>query len=162
LTYSYPRSPLVADAVIRLGQYFYRTKKYDVAGRIFSNFHDHNKEHQLAPKVLFLSGQSYMKSAEERKIENEGKSDATCKKWLMEAVRKFSKIVDSYDDKDLRSETMWWLSDCYIKVQDMKNAYVTLKRLTWDYPESKWAKFARGRLAQHAADFEKIEQDDVR
>jgi outer membrane protein assembly factor BamD (BamD/ComL family) len=27
-------------------------------------------------------------------------------------------------------------------------AYRMFKRLTWDYPESKWAKIARGRLTE--------------
>jgi outer membrane protein assembly factor BamD (BamD/ComL family) len=28
------------------------------------------------------------------------------------------------------------------------NAYRIFKRLTWDYPSSKWAKYARGRLTE--------------
>jgi outer membrane protein assembly factor BamD (BamD/ComL family) len=32
----------------------------------------------------------------------------------------------------------------------MKNAYRAFKKLTWDYPEGKWAKFARGRLTEEA------------
>ena len=30
LTYSYPRSPLVSDAIIRLAQHFYKTKEFEV------------------------------------------------------------------------------------------------------------------------------------
>ena len=42
------------------------------------------------------------------------------------------------------------MADCYFKANDRKNAYRTFKRLTWDYPDSDWAKYARGRLAEDA------------
>ena len=32
----------------------------------------------------------------------------------------------------------------------LEDAYRVFKKLTWDYPESKWAKFARGRLTEEA------------
>jgi hypothetical protein len=35
-----------------------------------------------------------------------------------------------------------------MKKQDYENAYRMLKRLTWDYPETTWAKYARGRLSE--------------
>ncbi len=160
LTYSYPSSPLVSDAVIRLGQYFYRTKKYDVAGRIFANFQARNPEHQLAAKSLFLAGQSYLKGAEERKQEQAGRYDAKANEWLNEAILRFDKLIGAYDDKDLRPEAMYWLADSYMKVKDMKKAYQSLKKLTWDYPESKWAKFARGQLVQNARAFEVFEKEE--
>lgn len=160
LTYSYPSSPLVSDAVIRLGQYFYRTKKYDVAGRIFGNFQARNPEHQLAAKSLFLAGQSYLKGAEERKQELGGRYDGKSTEWLNEAIGRFDKLIGAYDDKDLRPEAMYWLADSYMKIKDMKKAYQSLKKLTWDYPESKWAKFARGQLVQNARTFEIYEKEE--
>ncbi len=156
LTYAYPRSPLVSDAILRLAQYFYRTKEYEVAGKIFGNFQSRNPEHELAAKALFLSAQSYMKGAEERKTVLEGRYDEKAKSWLTEAIAKFERLLALYEDKDLRAEAMYWLGDCYLKTQDMKNAYIAFKRLTWDYPESKWAKFARGQLVQNDQAFRKF------
>ena len=156
LTYSYPRSPLVSDAIIRLAQHFYKTKEFEVAGKIFGNFQQRNPEHELAAKALFLSAQSYMKGAEERKAVLEGRYDVKAQGWLTESIAKFEKLIATYDDKDLRAESMYWLGDCYVKNTDMKNAYITLKRLTWDYPETKWAKFARGQLVQNEQVFSKF------
>ncbi len=157
LTYSYPRSPLVSDAIIRLAQHFYKTKEYEVAGKVFGSFQQRNPDHELAAKALFLSAQSYMKGAEERKATLEGHYDVKAQAWLTEAIAKFEKLIGSYEDKALRAESMYWLSDCHSKNRDMKSAYVTLKRLTWDYPETKWAKFARGQLLQNAYEFKKYE-----
>ena len=78
---------------------------------------------------------------------------------LKEGVDRFEKLMNTYDDKDLRSESMYWMADSYMKLNDMKGAYQTFKRLTWDYPETKWAKFARGQLVQNAKSFEKFEMD---
>jgi len=159
LTYSYPNSPLVSDAVVRLGQYFYRTGKYEIAGKIFGNFQERNPAHELAAKTLFLSGQSYMKGAEERKKTTGGKYDPTALQWLNEGIERFNKLINTYEDKDLRAEAMYWLADSYMKVQDPKRAYQSFKKLTWDYPETKWAKFARGQLVQNAKVFERFETD---
>jgi TolA-binding protein len=156
LTYSYPRSTLVSDAIIRLAQHFYKTKEYEVAGKIFGNFQHRNPDHELAAKALFLSAQSYMKGAEERKAVLEGRYDVKAQGWLQDSITKFEKLIATYDDKDLRAESMYWLGDCYVKNTDMKNAYITLKRLTWDYPETKWAKFARGQLVQNEQTFKKF------
>jgi TolA-binding protein len=57
---------------------------------------------------------------------------------------------DTKTDKDLAAEAMYWAGDVCLQKQDMKNAYRAFKKLTWDYPESKWAKFARGRLTEDA------------
>jgi TolA-binding protein len=160
LTYSYPRSPLVSDAIIRLAQHFYKTKEFEVAGKIFGNFQQRNPEHDLAAKALFLSAQSYMKGAEERKAVLEGHYDGKAQGWLIDSIAKFEKLIATYDDKDLRAESMYWLGDCYVKNGDMKNAYIALKRLTWDYPETKWAKFARGQLVQNEQVFKKFATEE--
>ena len=161
LTYSYPKSPLVSDAIIRLGQYFYKNKNYDVAGKVFGNFQQRNPEHELAAKALFLSAQSYMKGAEDRKQQiGSGQYDAKGTEWLNEGIQKFNHLIGTYEDKDLRSESMYWLADCYMKVGDPKGAYQTFKKLTWDYPETKWAKFARGQLAQNSQAFEQFEREE--
>jgi outer membrane protein assembly factor BamD (BamD/ComL family) len=49
------------------------------------------------------------------------------------------------------AEAMYWCGDAHMKASqpDSKvNAYRMFKRLTWDYPESPWAKYARGRLSE--------------
>ena len=52
--------------------------------------------------------------------------------------------------KTCAAVAMYWAGDVCLQKSDMKNAYRAFKKLTWDYPESKWAKFARGRLTEDA------------
>ena len=74
------------------------------------------------------------------------------------AIEIFEKTIDTPDqDPQLVAESMYWCGDSYLKLQpgELKNkmidpthkAYQMFKRLDWDYPTTKWARFARGRLA---------------
>ena len=68
-----------------------------------------------------------------------------------ESERLLALLLDEYtDDKEVRAEAMYWLGDSYFKDHNYEKAYQTFKKLTWDYPESKWAKIARGRLTEDA------------
>ncbi len=132
LTYLYPDSSLVADATVRLGNYFYRNKKFKTAGRIFFKFQQRNPNHRLAVKALFLAGQCNMRQEDYRT-----------------AVQHLNLLLKTYaDDHNVRAETMYWLAESYYRSKDNVKAYQTFKKLTWDYPETKWAKIARGRLTE--------------
>lgn len=140
LTYVYPDSPQVADATVRLGNYYYKKQNYKVAGKIFFRFQQRTPGHKLASKSLFLAAQCYYKLNE-----------------FGEAIRMFELAVSEYpDDKEVRPEAMYWLADSFFKARDNVKAYQWFKKLTWDYPDSKWAKIARGRLTEEA--FSRIEE----
>jgi TolA-binding protein len=141
LTYVYPDNILVADATVRMGNYYYKKEAYKVSGQIFQKFQHRNPTHQLAPKALFLAAQSYYKMKDYR-----------------EAIKLFSTIVSEYtEQRDVREEAMYWLGDSHFNNKDMAKAYQTFKKLTWDYPEGRWAKIARGRLTEEA--FSRIEEE---
>jgi TolA-binding protein len=132
LTYLYPDSPLVADATIRLGNYYLKNESFKTAGKIFSSFQLRNPTHRLAPQALFLAAQCAYKQAD-----------------FKESAELFAKTADTYpDEKALRPEAMYWLADSSAKGNDNVRAFRTFKKVTWDYPESQWAKAARGRLTE--------------
>ena len=96
LTYIYPDSPLVADATIRLGNYYYKKQSFKIAGEDLLNFQQKNPTHRLAAEALFLPAQCNYKLAD-----------------FKESVRLFQKTADEYpDDKNVRPEAMYWLADC--------------------------------------------------
>jgi TolA-binding protein len=132
LTYVYPDSPLVADATVRLANYYYKRKRYDTAGRVFYKFQQRQPTHRLAAKALFLSGQCYYKMEDYKT-----------------AARRFDLLVREYtDDPRVRGEAMYWLGEAYFNDREYAEAYQAFKKLTWDYPESRWAQAARGRLTE--------------
>ena len=122
-----------------MGNYYYKKKAYKVASRIFLRFQQKHPAHPLAAKALFLSALSDMKM-----------------EAYKTATKKYVALIEEYpDSKKVRSEAMYWLGDAYFRDRQYDKAYQSFKKLTWDYPESKWAKIARGRLTEDAlANFE--------
>ena len=156
LSYRYPDNPLVAETIARLGQYFLnkgrgiraeveketdpikrekaRLKAVDMfktAGQVFGRLSVRFPNHRLAGKTLLLSAQCFMQ-AEDYKT----------------AVTGYTRVIKAPEmGKDLVSEAMYWCGHSHMETNDLVKAYHMFKKLTWDYPASKWAKFARGRLA---------------
>jgi len=156
LSYRYPENPLVAETIARLGQYFLgkgeaireRAEKetdvvkqekirleaaemFKTAGQVFSRLAVRFPNHRLAGKTMLLSAQCFMQAED---------FDA--------AVKGYTKVIKTPDmDKDLVAEGMYWCGHSYMETDDLVEAYRMFKKLTWDYPATKWAKFARGRLA---------------
>lgn len=160
LSYRYPDNELVAETIARLGQYFLVKGKeaktraearedpierekvvmqsqemFKTAGQVFGRLAERFPEHRLADKTTVLAAQCFMQAAE-----------------YEEAVKTFKKVIEKPGaDKDLVAESMYWCGDSYMKSAEtnrdaLRNAYIVFKKLTWDYPTTKWAKFARGRL----------------
>ena len=156
LSYRYPENPLVAETIARLGQYFLgkgeaireKAKKetdvvkeekirleaaemFKTAGQVFGRLSVRFPNHRLAGKTMLLSAQCFMQAED---------FDA--------AVKGYTKVIKTPDmGKDLVAEGMYWCGHSYMETDDLVEAYRMFKKLTWDYPATKWAKFARGRLA---------------
>ncbi|MFT5128739.1 MAG: TolA-binding protein [Rhodothermales bacterium] len=133
LTYIYKGHSLASDAVVRLASYYYKQQQFGTSARIFSKFQEHNPHHRLAAKSLALAGLSHVKGED-----------------YPRAMTSFRKAILEYpEDKNVRSESMYWLGDAAIQATDYVQAYRAFKQLTWDYPETKWAKMARGRMTEN-------------
>jgi len=157
LSYIYPDNELVAETIARLGQYFLAKgsemlKKseetnnkaeaeklrqdaintFTVAAEVFGRLAERFPSHHLAGKTRVLSGQCYIRADKNQ-----------------EAIKVLTSVLDDANaGPEVRAEAMYWCADSYVKLAEMVEAYRLFKRLTWDYPESKWAKFARGRLTE--------------
>nr|MBA3847679.1 tetratricopeptide repeat protein [Planctomycetota bacterium] len=148
--YLYPDNELAADATLRLGNYYYRQKQYLISSKVFGQFQRQHPEHAMAAKSLFMAAQSNMKAFEMQLID-ERQAAAT--------IEMFDTIIKQYADaKDVRPYAFYWKGDLSAKLKDFKGAYQSFKKLTWEYPESKEAKMARGRLTDVA--FERMEADE--
>ncbi len=156
LSYRYPDNPLVAETIARLGQYFLNKGRglhtqaealddpierekgrlqaaamFKTAGQVFARLSERFPAHALAGKTLLLSAQCYMQ-AEEYDV----------------AVKGYNRVIKTPGmQSELIAEAMYWAGHSHMEANDTAQAYQMFKNLTWDYPASKWAKFARGRLA---------------
>ena len=153
LTYLYPDNPLAADAKVRLGNFYYKNKRYKSAATIFRKFSENHPAHALAARSLFLAAHSELRYLKEMGEQAEAEKRTFVADYS-DAVKTFEELIKKYDeDKDLRAEAMYWLGDTYFNSAKSGNkkgfekSYQVFTTLTFEYPESKWAKMARGRLA---------------
>jgi TolA-binding protein len=153
----YPKHELSADATARIGQHHWNSGKeikkladelkqdgklleaeveykrmrqaYKASGMILSSLEEQFPNHKLAARTKLLSGQAFMQAQEYEK-----------------AIAVFERATDRFkDDKELMPEALYWYGHCYFLMGDTEKAYMKWKTLSWDYPESKWAKYRHGR-----------------
>ena len=159
MTYLFPESPLVGDASVRLASYYYqKEKRYDIAGKIYTSFRNRFPAHPQAPNALFMGGQCLVKQAETIS-EGEKPNYNLINDAYEDAVKSFVSLVENYKDiqnKELLAQGLYWAGDISFRLKDYPNAYIYLKRTTFEYPESKWARYARGMLLQESKAFEEV------
>jgi len=168
LAYKYPESEHLATAMARLGTHFQRkavtyereatpllanaeadpndkdaeykgmalTKlshiEYVKAAQIFERLQTRFPNHDLAGKAGLRAGQIYMRAQR-----------------YTDAVKALSGVVneEAYDGPTLRSEAMYWAARSHESLNGQLQAYALYKRITYDFPESKWAAYARAQLS---------------
>lgn len=157
LIYTYPDSPLVSDATVRLGNHYYKVGRYQIAGKIFASFQRNHETHPLAAKVLFLAAQCFMKQAQAASTNSDGtpiqRRSLDAVEHYNEAIEMLKRLSDQYEgDNSLVPKAQYWIGDCYYKIGDYRNAYITFKKLTFDYPRTEEAKRALGYLTDEKLD----------
>ncbi|MFP4105113.1 MAG: tetratricopeptide repeat protein [Phycisphaerae bacterium] len=155
LSYRYPDNELVPQTIARLGLYFLRKgqgmvkeaetledklekgklalqsrEMYTTAAEVFGRLAERFPDHKLAGKTTVRSAQCYMEAEKYDK-----------------AVETFTKVIEDENmDKDLRAEAMYWCGESHLNSGSYVEAYRMYKKCEWDFPTTKWAKFARFRL----------------
>jgi tetratricopeptide (TPR) repeat protein len=165
LAYKYPDSEFLALSMARLGTHFQRRaakyekeaetllakvddkdaqfdgtamhkmmqREYIKSAEIFGRLQERFPDHELAGKGGLRAGQAYMRAGDHRN-----------------AIVAFKRVSghDSYDGPTIRAQAMYWMGLCYENTKADMAAYSQYKRLSYDFPESKWASYARGQLSQ--------------
>ena len=170
MTYLYPESELVGEATIRLATYYYtKEKRYDISGHIYRNFQKRFPQHDKAARALFMAGSCYIKQAETVAAEIEQRRVKKMKALpnlvtkvddcYRDAVETFDILIDVYRDSEpkLRAQTLYWAGDVSVRRKDYAKAYQYLKRTVFEYPETEWARRARGLLLQESQNFKSLE-----
>ncbi|MGB1124880.1 MAG: tetratricopeptide repeat protein [Phycisphaeraceae bacterium] len=164
LAYKYPDSEHLATSMARLGTHFQRKAvtyekqakplledeekkddffegtalkklsqlEYVKAAQIFERLQQRFPSHELAGTAGLRAGQIYMRAED-----------------LPAAVKALENVFndESYDGPTLRCEAMYWAGRCYVMQREELLAYSLFKRITYDFPESKWAAYARSQLS---------------
>lgn len=191
LAYKYPNHELLPSVMSRLGGYFQQTglafkKQADAlrdkedeankaevlrldelsypeflnAAMVFAKLQQRFPDDPLAGLAGLRAGQNYMRAHQYAK-----------------AIKLFTDVhaVEAYDDRDIRSQALYWSGisqERYAGLMTEDNwkgrgeamgaAYEIYRRVTFDFPDSLWAKYARGRLADPAFERHVREENQAR
>jgi len=167
LAYKYPESQHLAVSMLRLGTHFQRKAyKFELkANALLKKIDDKDAQHE-GKAMRIISNREYIKSANifgrlQLRFpghEHAGKAGLKAGQAYMragetrDALATFRRVVanEGYDGKTVRSQAMYWIGMCYQKLNDQMAAFSIYKRLTYDFPESKWASYANGQLQQES------------
>jgi outer membrane protein assembly factor BamD (BamD/ComL family) len=167
LAYKYPDSEYLATSMARLGSHFLKTaaayeakakplleqldnkdaqfegaalqkmavREYIKTAQIFGRLQQRFPSDSLAGEAGLRAGQAFMRAEKKQ-----------------EAIDSFQRVIndESYDGSKVRAQAMYWTGMCYQDLRQQMAAYSTFKRLTYDFPESKWAAYARAQLSQES------------
>jgi TolA-binding protein len=191
LAYKYPNHELLPSVMSRLGGYFQQTgqafkeeadalrKKEDEASKsevlrldelsypeflnaamVFAKLQQRFPEDPLAGLAGLRAGQNYMRAHQYSK-----------------AIKVFTTVhaIESYDDREIRSQALYWNGISQERMaglmaednwrgrgEAMDAAYEIYRQVTFDFPDSLWAKYARGRLADPTFEKRVKEENEAR
>lgn len=191
LAYKYPNHELLPSVMSRLGAYFQQTglafkkqadplrEKTDDATKaevlrldqlsypeflnaamVFAKLQERFPDDPLAGLAGLRAGQNFMRAHQYAK-----------------AIKLFTDVhaVEAYDDSEIRAQALYWSGisqernaglmseDNYRgRGEAMRAAYETYRRVTFDFPDSIWAKYARGRLADPAFESRVAKENEAR
>lgn len=140
LAYKHPDSTLVGDAMIRIGLHLFDDKQFAAAVGVYERFIEKYPTHTAIEEVWFKMGLALI--AQEK---------------FADAAAHYQRFVEKYPESPLKASAIYWAGDSYMKgdAPNAQKAYQMFKRVVWDFPESKWAKWARGQLTSPV--FERME-----
>jgi TolA-binding protein len=130
LAATYPKSPLIASVMIRISDYFYKSKDYKVAAQVGEKFLERFEGHEHAARMAFRVGQCYYKSEQYR-----------------EAGVAFDDFAKLFPEDTLAADAMFWSGESYRMGKNDLFAFRRYYRCHTDFPASEAAKYSRGRLA---------------
>jgi outer membrane protein assembly factor BamD (BamD/ComL family) len=176
LAYKYPKDELIPTVMSRLGGYFQdkgqafkeqadalrekedEASKAEVlrldelsypeflnAAMVFSKLQERFPDDPLAGLAGLRAAQNFMRAHQ-----------------YEEAIKRFVRVIDNeqYDGPEIRAQAIYWsgvshersagiMSEANYRGRGtaIREAYQLYRRVTFDFPDSIWAKYARGRLA---------------
>jgi tetratricopeptide (TPR) repeat protein len=176
LAYKYPDNELISTVMSRLGGYFQKKgQQYkEQADPLREKTDDAAISEVLRLDELsypeFLNAAMVFAKLQERFPDDPlaGMAGLRAAQNLMRAhqyqraIQQFETVIDNenYDDTSVRAQGVYWSGLCYERSyalmsteswkgrgRSLNAAYQMYRRVTFDFPDSKWAKYARGRLA---------------
>lgn len=106
-------------------------EEYRRAAEQFAKVFRERPDHKLAGSSALAAGNNWLRARDYDK-----------------AAAMYRAVIAGADryDHPIVAQAMYWLGDCLYKTKDIPAAQQVWRRLSGDYPDTRWAKYARRRL----------------
>jgi TolA-binding protein len=124
LVYGYPKNPIVADAVLRIAEFYYGKKEYTTAAYIYKRLLDRFPDNPKADLIAYRMATAYYRA---------GSAGDTAA--LANAIRYYLEFTAAYPDNELADDAMYWAADVALKQNNTRRAFTILTKELVDYPK---------------------------
>jgi len=144
LVYGFSKNPLVADAFLRIAEYYYNKKEYLTAAFIYKRVIDRFPDNARIELISYRMATSYYRAGLAQFDDPKTTKDSA--KTLAQAVRYFIEFSDTYKDHELADDALYWAANASMKqglgVRGTQRAYTLLTRQLITYLDGDMKTFA--------------------
>jgi len=125
LVYGFPKNPVVADAVLRIAEYYYNKKKdYLGAAFIYKRLIERFPDNPKVDLITYRMATAYYRAGLA--------GDPT---GLIYAIRFYLEFVEQYKDHELADDALYWAANAYLKQMNPRKAFTMLTKQLITYPD---------------------------
>ena len=133
LVYGFPKNATVADAVLRIAEYYYIKKKdYLTAAFIYRRLIERFPDNPKVDLISYRMATAYYRAGL-----------AGDPAGLPNAIRYYMEFSDKYKDHELAPDSLYWAANAYLKSKSDKRAFTLLTKLLITYPNAEISAYAK-------------------
>jgi TolA-binding protein len=132
LVYGHPKSPLVADAFLRISEFYYNRKDYLTAAFIYKRVSDRFPDNPRIELIRYRMATAYYKAG----MANDPAA-------LNNAIRYYLEFSEIYPDHELADDAIYWAAQAYNKQNNYRRAFTLLTKLLITYVNSDMKAYAQ-------------------
>ena len=134
------------DALISSGNIHYENKRWAEASAYYFQFLKNYKKHPAAEGISFKYGYVLLFQATEME-------------HSIIAAQHFKGFQSEYPRSKNAPQALYWAAAAYLVANDGKKAHKYFTRLIREYPKTKWAKYAAGRIHNTGTSWKHVEHE---
>jgi TolA-binding protein len=149
LVYGFPKNSLVADAVLRIAEYYYNRKKdYLGAAFIYKRLIERFPDNPRVDLITYRMATAYYRAG------LAGDTSA-----LALAIRFYLEFTDQYKDHELADDALYWAANAYMKQNNVRKAFTLLTKELITYPDGDMKPYATRLRDKIKDDYPNIQAD---
>ena len=138
LAYGYPKNPLVADAFLRIAEFYYGRKEFMTAAYVYKRMLERFPDNQRADLVAYRMATAYYRAG----LAGDTTGLPLNTSALPIAVRYYLEFSEKYPDHELADDALYWAANAEVKQMQPRRAYKLLSKQLVQYGSGDMKQYA--------------------